>query len=160
MYFPWLPRHKEVSLIFVHRYHVLMDTFHGDCCTRIYSSDAISNSRLHHPKIFRHQCIEKNRMKFAILKKPPPTLLRSIKCRAEPSKKFEYIDTFQILRQAIIEANRLCTSEIYVDEFECMAAWDTVDEIARGIAIRNSRDPLEDFCVQNQDADECKVFDI
>lgn len=144
-----------------------MVAFCSHCCTGVYSGDAVSHSRCHFRKIFRRDSIEK--MKFSLLQKSTgsTTLLRSIKCKCNcnntnnPKKApFEYIDYQALLRKAIVDANRVCTSDIYVDEFECMAAWDTVDEIVRGIATRNARDPLEDYCAENQDADECRVYDI
>lgn len=89
---------------------------------------------------------------------------RTLFCRAHSAPK-KIVSTPKstpkhYLQQAIIHAKNICSSDLLTDEFECIAAWDTVDEIARGIAIRESRDPLEDYCLDNPDADECRVYDV
>lgn len=90
------------------------------------------------------------------------SIARSIKCRSAPTPRpYEHVDPAALLRKAIVEANNICHSETEdFHEFECMVAWDTVHEIARGIANREERDPLEEYCAENQDADECRVYDI
>ncbi|KAF8071110.1 CP12 [Scenedesmus sp. PABB004] len=47
---------------------------------------------------------------------------------------------------------------------ECAAAWDNVEEISAAISHKKvadaaSSDPLEQFCGENPDADECRVYD-
>jgi len=49
---------------------------------------------------------------------------------------------------------------------ECAAAWDNVEEISAAIAHKkandianNADDPLEKYCEDNPDADECRVYD-
>jgi len=49
---------------------------------------------------------------------------------------------------------------------ECAAAWDNVEEISAAIAHKkandaanNANDPLEIYCNDNPDADECRVYD-
>eukprot|EP00798_Chlamydomonas_sp_ICE-L_P029034 gene29034-32233_t len=49
---------------------------------------------------------------------------------------------------------------------ECAAAWDTVEEISAEISHKKaiakdtlSEDPLEQFCGENPDADECRVYE-
>lgn len=91
----------------------------------------------------------------------PNMLFRSTRCRATHAPKpVSNVEAYQMLRNAIMDANRICHSELLVDDMECMIAWDTVDEIAHGIANREARDPLEDYCAENPDADECRVYDI
>ena len=90
----------------------------------------------------------------------PSMLSRSIRCYAQAPKPFSNAEAFHILRNAIKEANHICHSELLVDELECAIAWDTVDEIAQGIAAREARDPLEDYCAENPDADECRTYDV
>jgi predicted RNA-binding protein with PIN domain len=70
------------------------------------------------------------------------------------------MDAHNILKKAIIDAKSICSSDLLIDEYECAVAWDTVDEIAHGIAIREARDPLEDYCAENPDADECRTYDV
>jgi hypothetical protein len=47
---------------------------------------------------------------------------------------------------------------------ECAAAWDNVEEISAAISHKKvadaeTSDPLEKFCDDNPDADECRVYD-
>ena len=47
---------------------------------------------------------------------------------------------------------------------ECAAAWDNVEEISAAIAHEKakestSQDPLDKFCDDNPDADECRIYD-
>jgi glucose-6-phosphate 1-dehydrogenase len=83
-----------------------------------------------------------------------------MRCHANAPKPVGSVQAYHLLRNAIVEANHICHSELFVDEVECAIAWDTVDEIARGIAAREARDPLEDYCAENPDADECRMYDI
>lgn len=61
---------------------------------------------------------------------------------------------------AIKEAEEKCASGT---SGECAAAWDNVEEISAAIshskADTKSSDPLEQFCDDNPDADECRVYD-
>jgi len=62
---------------------------------------------------------------------------------------------------AIKEAEEKCASG---STGECAAAWDNVEEISATIAHKKvaeaeSNDPLEKFCDDNPDADECRVYD-
>jgi hypothetical protein len=66
------------------------------------------------------------------------------------------------VESAIKEAEDKCTSGT---SGECAAAWDNVEEISATIAHKKvadadpSNDPLEKFCDDNPDADECRVYD-
>jgi hypothetical protein len=46
---------------------------------------------------------------------------------------------------------------------ECAAAWDEVEELSATAADKKlqkgSSDPLEEFCEDNPDADECRVYE-
>lgn len=68
-------------------------------------------------------------------------------------------DARQVLKDAIQMATYLCRQED-TTEIECILAWDTVDEIGRGISKYEDVDPLEAYCAQHQDADECRVYDV
>ncbi len=93
--------------------------------------------------------------------------LRSIKLRttyprvrthAEPPRPIEE-DVYLAL--AIKSARNICLSTL--DDMECTFAWETVDEIIRGLHHRHEFDivdPLEAYCVTNPDADECRIYDL
>eukprot|EP00873_Tetraselmis_striata_P006089 jgi/Tetstr1/426353/TSEL_016665.t1 len=45
---------------------------------------------------------------------------------------------------------------------ECAPAWDVVEELSAEMAHKISKvkaDPLEEFCEDNPDADECRVYE-
>lgn len=86
-----------------------------------------------------------------------------LRCRAAnkyPSAPFpDEEDLFLAL--AVKSAQSICFSTL--DDAECTVAWDSVDEIIRGLHKRREKkihDPLEAFCAENPDADECKIFDF
>jgi len=75
--------------------------------------------------------------------------------RAEPEKA--------AVETAIKEAEAACDGGT---AGECAAAWDNVEEISAAISHKkdaakanNTDDPLERFCEDNPDADECRVYD-
>lgn len=87
-----------------------------------------------------------------------------IRARAEPSHQKPAPLPFEedlYLALAIKSANNICMSTL--DDMECTFAWDTVDEIVRGLHHRHEFDivdPLEAFCAVNPDADECRTYDV
>lgn len=85
--------------------------------------------------------------------------MRSVRCMrckaASPSNQ----DARQMLKEAIVQAKDVCNDQT-ADEMECIIAWDTVDEIARGIANREWTDPLEQYCAEHEEEDECRMYDV
>lgn len=87
-----------------------------------------------------------------------------IRVRAESSHQNSAPVRFEedlYLALAIKSAKNICMSTL--DDTECTVAWDTVDEIVRGIHHRHEFDivdPLEAFCAVNPDADECRTYDV
>lgn len=81
----------------------------------------------------------------------------SVKCKAvTPSNE----EAKAMLVHAIHHAKYLCAKDD-IDEVECSVAWDTVDDIARGIHHREEVfDPLERYCVEHEEEDECRVYDV
>jgi len=65
---------------------------------------------------------------------------------------------------AIKEAEEMCKGG---DAQHCAAAWDNVEELSAAAAHKKvayqedkvASDPLEAFCDDNPDADECRVYD-
>lgn len=80
----------------------------------------------------------------------------TVVCRSvHPSNE----DAYKLLHDAVVQAKYVCDLHD-VDEIECVIAWDTVDEIRHGIDRRENLDPLEAYCVENEDTDECRIYDI
>uniref|UniRef100_A0A061SAD2 Cp12-domain-containing protein n=1 Tax=Tetraselmis sp. GSL018 TaxID=582737 RepID=A0A061SAD2_9CHLO len=72
--------------------------------------------------------------------------------RAEPSDKSP-------IETAIENAQEVCEGD---DKGECAAAWDEVEELSAEAAHKRAKgkaDPLEEFCDDNPDADECRVYE-
>ncbi|MCO5571248.1 hypothetical protein L7F22_024984 [Adiantum nelumboides] len=64
--------------------------------------------------------------------------------------------------QIIKEAEEVCVTDNGSDE--CAAAWDEVEEISAEIAHKRAKqsdkkDPLEEFCKDAAEADECRVYE-
>eukprot|EP01025_Chloroclados_australasicus_P019261 TRINITY_DN2047_c0_g1_i1.p2 TRINITY_DN2047_c0_g1~~TRINITY_DN2047_c0_g1_i1.p2 ORF type:complete len:119 (-),score=14.04 TRINITY_DN2047_c0_g1_i1:250-606(-) len=72
--------------------------------------------------------------------------------KAEPTK--EQIET------AIKQAEEACESG---STEECATSWDTVEELSAAAADKKlqggSKDPLEEFCKDNPETDECRVYE-
>jgi hypothetical protein len=69
------------------------------------------------------------------------------------------------LQESIREAEEVCAAE--GGSGECAAAWDTVEELSAAISHKRdgeassaeSKDPLEKFCKDAPEADECRVYE-
>lgn len=68
-------------------------------------------------------------------------------------------EAYKLLREAMNHAQYVCDQDD-LDELECAVAWDTVDEIGRGISKIIERDPLEEYCADHEEEDECRVYDL
>ncbi|KIZ05217.1 Calvin cycle protein CP12 [Monoraphidium neglectum] len=78
---------------------------------------------------------------------------RVVRVRAQPEQASS-------LEAAIKEAEETCDGG---PAGECAAAWDNVEEISAAISHKKdaaaNSDPLEAFCGDNPDADECRVYE-
>lgn len=66
-----------------------------------------------------------------------------------------------LLANVILDAKRICNESLH--DIECSVAWDVVDEVARGIHHRvelRNEDPLELYCTEFPENDECRIYDI
>jgi hypothetical protein len=67
----------------------------------------------------------------------------------------------KVLESTLKEAEVACESDVKADE--CVAAFDAVEEVSAALSHKKqaaaSSDPLEVFCEDNPDADECRVYD-
>lgn len=61
---------------------------------------------------------------------------------------------------AIKEAQEACDTG---NEAECATAWDTVEELSAAKAHKEAqegrKDPLEEYCEEVPEADECRVYE-
>ena len=86
-----------------------------------------------------------------------------VRCRAHPTQKD--VDAIEVkVEEAIKEAETICAEK---PGAPCAVAWDNVEELSAASAHKKvalkadpvSNDPLEAFCEDNPDADECRVYE-
>ncbi|KAE8660574.1 Calvin cycle protein CP12-2 [Hibiscus syriacus] len=65
------------------------------------------------------------------------------------------------VEQSIKEAQEACSND--PASGECVAAWDEVEELSAAASHARDRmkdnDPLENYCKDNPETDECKTYD-
>ncbi|KAH7288632.1 hypothetical protein KP509_31G034600 [Ceratopteris richardii] len=71
-------------------------------------------------------------------------------------------DIKEVLSQRIKEAEEVCVADS--SSRECAVAWDEVEELSAEIAHKrvkqeDKKDPLEEFCKDAPEADECRVYE-
>ena len=69
--------------------------------------------------------------------------------------------TREELRSAVVDAinlaNQICEKGTAA---ECAVAWDIVEELSAAAADAKPSDEFEEFCEDNPDAEECRMFDV
>ncbi|CAI9762972.1 unnamed protein product [Fraxinus pennsylvanica] len=69
----------------------------------------------------------------------------------------------EMIEQKVVEANQVCGEDETSDE--CKVAWDEVEEISQAKADlrlkleKLHQDPLESFCQENPETDECRIYE-
>ncbi|MBA0780531.1 hypothetical protein Gotri_004623 [Gossypium trilobum] len=69
----------------------------------------------------------------------------------------------EMIEKKVTEAKEVCEGDETSDE--CRVAWDEVEEVSQAKANLRLRlevekkDPLESFCLENPETEECKVYD-
>ncbi|GAB4846943.1 hypothetical protein Ancab_025953 [Ancistrocladus abbreviatus] len=68
----------------------------------------------------------------------------------------------EMIEKSIKEAEETCQGDEISDE--CKVAWDQVEEVSQAKAdlrlkLLNSQDPLESFCQENPETDECRIYE-
>lgn len=68
-----------------------------------------------------------------------------------------------LLESVIHDARRVCAESL--EDVECSVAWDVVDEVVRGMHHRmesrdDTSDPLEMYCAESPENDECRMYDV
>ncbi|XP_047313146.1 calvin cycle protein CP12-1, chloroplastic-like [Impatiens glandulifera] len=67
------------------------------------------------------------------------------------------------VEKSVVEAKEVCSDD--PESGECVAAWDEVEELsaaashARDREKETSSDPLEIYCKDNPETDECRIYD-
>lgn len=85
-------------------------------------------------------------------------------CRVQPLRLRRYpsfvLHAEPDVEGAIKEAEEACESG---SEAECATAWDTVEELSAAKSDKEKKaerkDPLEEYCEEAPDADECRVYE-
>merc|ERR1712159_96623 len=86
--------------------------------------------------------------------KAAPVSRRNLRLRSKAT------DMSDQLEDAIKEAKETCEDD--PTKADCAVAWDNVEEISAEISHKKQqgpKDPLEDFCDDNPEADECRVYE-
>ncbi|PIN09420.1 hypothetical protein CDL12_17997 [Handroanthus impetiginosus] len=69
----------------------------------------------------------------------------------------------EMIEQKVLEAKKVCGDDETSDE--CKVAWDEVEEISQAKADLRlkihhlQQDPLEHFCQENPETDECRIYE-
>ncbi|GJV60355.1 calvin cycle protein CP12-3, chloroplastic-like protein [Tanacetum coccineum] len=68
----------------------------------------------------------------------------------------------ELIETKVAEATEICNGDR--DSDECKVAWDEVEEISSTKAdlrrmLDQNKDPLEGFCRDHPETDECRIFD-
>lgn len=80
---------------------------------------------------------------------------RLVAVRAAPDKLSENVE------KSIKEAQETCSDDPVSSE--CVAAWDVVEEVSAAASHARDKakdtDPLEEYCKDNPETEECKTYD-
>ncbi|XP_071731922.1 calvin cycle protein CP12-3, chloroplastic [Rutidosis leptorrhynchoides] len=68
----------------------------------------------------------------------------------------------ELIESKIAEATEVCNGNRESDE--CKVAWDEVEEVSQAKAdlrrkLEGNKDPLESFCKENPETDECRIYE-
>lgn len=69
----------------------------------------------------------------------------------------------EMIEKKVMEAKQVCGEDETTDE--CKVAWDEVEEVSQAKAHLRQKlqllqqDPLEYFCQENPETDECRVYE-
>lgn len=67
----------------------------------------------------------------------------------------------EMIEKKVMEAKAVCEGDLRSSD-ECKVAWDEVEEVSQAMAdfrlkLDKDQDPLESFCQENPNTDECSV---
>lgn len=67
----------------------------------------------------------------------------------------------EMIERKVLEAKEVCEGNYGSDE--CKVAWDVVEEVSQAKAdLRRkmeNQDPLESYCSENPETDECRIYE-
>lgn len=68
----------------------------------------------------------------------------------------------EMIENKVMEATEACAGDENSDE--CRVAWDEVEEVSQAkahlrVKLEKEEDPLESFCSENPEMEECVVYD-
>ncbi|CAM8975000.1 unnamed protein product [Rhodiola kirilowii] len=67
----------------------------------------------------------------------------------------------EMIEEKVVQAREVCEGD--ATSVECRVAWDEVEEVSTAKADLRERiekeDPLEYFCVENPETDECSIYE-
>lgn len=68
----------------------------------------------------------------------------------------------ELIESKVAEATQVCEGDR--DSDECKVAWDEVEEVSQAKAdlrrkLEENRDPLQSFCEENPETDECRIYE-
>ncbi|KAM7480525.1 hypothetical protein LguiA_028738 [Lonicera macranthoides] len=68
----------------------------------------------------------------------------------------------ELIEEKVMEAKQVCEGDRISDE--CKVAWDEVEEISQAKAdlrlkLDRDQDPLQSFCEDNPETDECRIYE-
>ncbi|XP_009765560.1 calvin cycle protein CP12-3, chloroplastic [Nicotiana sylvestris] len=68
----------------------------------------------------------------------------------------------EMIEKKVKEAKAVCGEDARSDE--CKVAWDEVEEVSQAkahlrIKLQLNQDPLESFCQDNPETDECRIYE-
>mmetsp|Transcript_16951 Transcript_16951/g.30278 ORF Transcript_16951/g.30278 Transcript_16951/m.30278 type:complete len:112 (-) Transcript_16951:143-478(-) len=101
--------------------------------------------------------------------RPPTVAVRTVSTARVPRRAPLRINTRLIARadpklsdqvaQAIEDAQEACEGD---DTGNCATAWDEVEELSAAASHKKDAsrmDPLDEYCDDNPDADECRIYE-
>lgn len=91
-----------------------------------------------------------------------PILARSRPVVAVRAMRHLHEEERRLIRSAVEEAKRVCYED--EDDIGCIIAWDIVDEVVHGLDQRrafsdNGQDPMEVYCGEFPENDECRTYE-
>jgi hypothetical protein len=123
---------------------------------------ATTRLQLHAVPVPSFRCSRRRRLPAAIAMSKPQS--SSSSSSPPPPSSSSSSSIKDALQESIREAEEVCAAE--GGSGECAAAWDTVEELSAAIshkrdgeASAESKDPLEKFCKDAPEADECRVYE-
>ncbi|KAJ0755606.1 putative calvin cycle protein CP12 [Helianthus annuus] len=68
----------------------------------------------------------------------------------------------ELIEAKVAEATQVCEADR--DSDECKVAWDEVEEVSQAKAdlrrkLEENKDPLQSFCQENPETDECRIYE-